>query len=929
MTDVAERSGADEAPDAVHVTIDGRPVAARPRELLIEAAERAGVYIPRFCYHPRMEPVGMCRMCLVEVSGPRGFSLQPACYLRVNEGQEIVTASAKARKAQEGVLEFLLVNHPLDCPVCDKGGECPLQDQALSHGPGESRFVEEKRHWAKPIDIGPLVMLDRERCIQCARCTRFADEIAGEALIDFASRGASIEVAPFPTRPFSSVFSGNTVQICPVGALTSPTYRFKSRPWDLEQVETTCTTCSVGCRVAAQSSAGSLVRYLGVDVDPVNQSWLCDRGRYGFEAVGSPDRLATPLVRRGSDLEPARWHDALGEVAAGIRQALAAGGPAAIGVIGGARLSNEDAYAWSKLARTVLRTDALDAQLGDGLPARLVLGLPRATIDDATRAKVVLVIAGDVRDELPVLYLRLRAAAKAGTKIVECSPVATSLRGLSAAHLAYRPGEAAELAAALAGPGATGDAAGVGAAELAAVRALLDAAPADGEPAGSGVVVVIGRPSLAESAAPAARAASVLHAALPGARFLPALRRGNVHGALDMGLAPGVLPGRVALEDGREWFAEAWGSELPEGPGPDAAGILAAAAAGECKLLVLLGADPLADFPDAELARAALEAVPLLVALGTHRDASSHVAHVVLPLAGDAERGGTATNLEGRVSRLAQKVVPPGVAWPAWTVAAEIARRLGGDLGFDNLEALAAEIERVAPAYRGVGSDSLARPAARDGVVVPLDAVAVSIGRRAARRPIDPMATPGITSVDEQGAPLGVGAATPLGGDAARDGELPAAATPRPGLLAPPALEAVSVPRLDAYSYRLVLRRALYDAGTLVAASPSLAALAAPQRVAAHPGELARLGVADGGPVRVRSARGEVVALAAGDPALERGVVVLTSHLAAEPVPGFGGRRNPDDGRPRTSAGCGLVDAAAVVTDVHLESVTEISLETT
>ena len=252
----------------VEITLDGRTVQAEDGELIIEAAERAGVYIPRFCYHPRMAPVGMCRMCLVEVSGPRGATLQPACFMPVVEGQEISTKAPAAVKAQEGVLEFLLLNHPLDCPVCDKGGECPLQDQAVSYGPGESRFVEEKRHWAKPIALGPLTLLDRERCIQCARCTRFAEEIAGEPLIDFYSRGDRIEVAVFPEHPFTSYFSGNTVQICPVGALTSVPYRFKSRPWDLEQVETTCTYCAVGCRVAAQSSAGALVRYLGIDSEP-------------------------------------------------------------------------------------------------------------------------------------------------------------------------------------------------------------------------------------------------------------------------------------------------------------------------------------------------------------------------------------------------------------------------------------------------------------------------------------------------------------------------------------------------------------------------------------------------------------------------------------------------------------------------------------
>ena len=407
-------------PAELTLTIDGRQVTAAPGELIIEVAERAGVFIPRFCYHPRMEPVGMCRMCLVEVSSPRGPSLQPACFVSVADGQEIHTSSPTARKAQEGVLEFLLVNHPLDCPVCDKGGECPLQDQAMSHGPGESRFIEERRHFAKPIALGPLTLLDRERCIQCARCTRFAEEIAGEPLIDFFSRGDMIEVAVFPERPFTSYFSGNTVQICPVGALTSIPYRFKSRPWDLEQVETTCTLCAVGCRVAMQSSAGRVVRFLGIDTGPVNQSWLCDRGRYGFEAIHAKDRLTEPLLRQEGELSPVTWNDALGEVAAGIRQALSSQGPASVGIIGGARLPNEDQYAWSKLARAVIGTDNVDAQLGDGLPAELVASLPQATIDDACSAKAVIVLSGDLREELPVLHLRLRtAAAHDGLKIID------------------------------------------------------------------------------------------------------------------------------------------------------------------------------------------------------------------------------------------------------------------------------------------------------------------------------------------------------------------------------------------------------------------------------------------------------------------------------------------------------------------------------
>ena len=287
-------------PNVVTLTIDGREVAARKGDMVIAAALGADVYVPHFCYHPRMSPVGMCRQCMVEVEGPRGPMMVVSCMTPVADGQVVRTDTEQVTRAQEGMLELLLANHPLDCPVCDKGGECPLQDQAFSHGPGESRYVESKRHYEKPIPISDLVYLDRERCILCDRCTRFADEVAGDKLIHFISRGNNTQVMTFPDEPFVSYFSGNTVQICPVGALTAKPYRFKARPWDLGQRESTCTTCSVGCRTVIQSSRDELLRYQGVDSDPVNWGWLCDRGRFNFEAVNSEHRLTAPMVETGT-----------------------------------------------------------------------------------------------------------------------------------------------------------------------------------------------------------------------------------------------------------------------------------------------------------------------------------------------------------------------------------------------------------------------------------------------------------------------------------------------------------------------------------------------------------------------------------------------------------------------------------------------------
>jgi NADH-quinone oxidoreductase subunit G len=531
---VSERPRPVEITDPVTITVDGRPVEVQRGELLIDACERNDAYIPRFCYHPRMEPVGMCRMCLVEVDTGRGPALQPSCMINVAPDMVVDTTSDLVAKAQDGVLEFLLANHPLDCPVCDKGGECPLQDQTMAYGPGESRWVEEKRHYEKPIEISPLVLLDRERCILCDRCTRFASEVTDDPLIHFVNRGSNTEVNTFPGEPFSSYFSGNTVQICPVGALTASPYRFRARPWDLERTESTCTTCSVGCRVTLESSRDRLVRINGVDADPVNWSWLCDAGRFGFEATNSEDRVTEPLRRDpGGSFEPLRWSAALAVAA----DALAAADPQRVAVLGGARLSDESAYAWAALAKGVIGTDHVDAQLGDGLPAA-VLDLPGATIDEVCApGGTVLYVGPDPKEELPVLFLRLKhAAERDGVRIIEVTPTATSLAPYAALGVHARPGELAAVARAI----TTGDVAadgvgGVDAGTLRSAAALVDEAQGP-------VRIVVGRANLAESGQVVLDAA-LEFAALAGATFLPVLRRANVRGALGAGLSPGRLPG--------------------------------------------------------------------------------------------------------------------------------------------------------------------------------------------------------------------------------------------------------------------------------------------------------------------------------------------------------------------------------------------------
>ncbi|MFO1536959.1 MAG: NADH-quinone oxidoreductase subunit NuoG [Actinomycetota bacterium] len=863
-------------PDVATVTIDGKEVQVPRGELLIKVAQDHGTYIPRFCWHERMKPVGMCRMCLVEVEGMRG--LQISCATPVTDGMVVHTQSPGVKAAQDGVLEFLLVNHPLDCPVCDRGGECPLQDQTLAFGPGESRFVEEKRHFEKPIPISDTVLLDRERCIQCGRCTRFASEIAGDALIHFGGRGSGTEVITYPDEPFSSYFAGNTVQICPVGALTASPYRFRARPWDLDSVETSCQQCAVGCRGALESTSNRLVRLLGVDLDPVNQGWLCDRGRYAYEWVHSDARVTTPRLAREGGLAEATWPQALDAAAEALRRARDEHGPDAIGVLGGARGTNEDAYAWARLAKGVLHTDNVDAQLDDGLPAEVVLGLPRATIDDLDRAAAIVVVGPDPKEALPVLYLRIRAAAEAGVPVVDVSTHDNGCTPFAACSLRHRPGEVATPVAALADVLA-GRTTGSDADRLAALLADRDGP----------VVVVLGRPSLAEPATAVVHAASLL-AAVPTVRFLPALHRGNVHGALDLGLAPGLLPGRVTLDAGRTHVGAVWGG-VPAARGLDARGILTAAADGRIRTLVLLGCDPLTDFPDRPLVERALAAVGTVVVVGAFADAAGGHADVVLPTTVWGEHDGSGTNLEGRVQRLARKVTPGGAAMEAWRIAGELAARLGVDFDLELTAEVQDEIARVAPAFAGVDAAVLRR--ARDGVVLPLADHADEIAWGPA---------PLGAGVSWEPIPAGADAEpVPAGAEAA----VAPAAPPAPPVALwewrGPAEPAPTVP-VDAYALRVVAARTLYGADRAVLESPSLAAFAPRDAMLlVSRTDRDRIGVADGDRVRVTSARATVELPVVADARIPQGVAFLPAN--------------------RAGAGIGdLVDPDAAVTDLRVET---------
>ena len=669
----------------VRVTINGTEHQVPEGELLIEAAQDLGTYIPRFCWHPRMEPVGMCRVCLVEVDTGRGPTVIPACMNRVSEGMIVHTESSDAKRAQEAVLEFLLANHPLDCPVCDKGGECPLQDQAMAYGPGESRFVEIKRTFEKPIPISDLVLLDRERCILCARCTRFSDEVSGDPLIEFQERGNRTEVNTFPDLPFSSYFSGNTVQICPVGALTAKPYRFRARPWDLRRVESSSMFDTAHPRIEIHASQNEILRYNGVDIEPTNHGWLSDKDRFGFQYLESEERLTQPLVRREGDLVEVDWDEAIDLVATRLGLIKEEDGGEAMAVIGGANGTNEDAYAVSRFAREVLETPHIDSRMGDGLSSHfLAATVDRALIADMDEADTILVWGPDLKEEHPTLYLRARRAAQSlGKTLVVVHPRVTGLDDRATHKLEYRPGG--------------------GFALLEEIRSgehedIADALAADKVVALVGIASSADGPRLAESVAAMVREMSV------GARIMPLNSRSNTYGALDMGLAPDLQAGRVRADR----------------PGKDPLDIMAGLDSGEIRGLVLVGADPLRDMPDPRVAARALDAAEYVVAIDLFRNDSNQHADVIFPAAGFAEKEGTITNVEGRVQKVNRLRPPPGSARPDWSIVDDVASCMDRPLGLASAETIAKEIAESVPLYGGVTHDHLDWDA-RDGVVVPLE----------------------------------------------------------------------------------------------------------------------------------------------------------------------------------------------------------------
>jgi NADH-quinone oxidoreductase subunit G len=679
-------------PTTVTITIDDQELEVAPGTLVIRAAEQLGTIVPRFCDHRLLAPLGACRQCLVEVVGQR--KPLTACTTTVTDGMVVKTqvTSEVARAGQEGNLELLLINHPLDCPMCDKGGECPLQDQTLAHGPGETRFVETKRRYEKPIKISETVLLDRERCVLCARCTRFSSEIAGDPFIELFERGALEQVAIYEDEPYTSYFSGNVVQICPVGALTSPSYRFQARPFDLSSAEGVCNHCASGCNLRIDARRGLVTRQLARDNDQVNEAWNCDRGRYGFAYAQSPKRVLIPHLAEAGRLRTASWSEALRRAADGIKAARTRG----VGVLVGGHLTDQDAYALQKLARVALGTNNVDARTwpeGEAAAAAAALvagrgpgdGMP--TYHDLEAAKAIVVVDLDPHEESPILWLRLRKAALR--------------RGVPVVAVGSRPGRLAEFATVVATPPG-----GQAEALERLGRGDGDAGRLVAEAGGDAIVLAGWRAGATGGLAAAARLVASL-----GGRFAWVPRRAGDRGALDVGARPDLLPGGRLGADAaaREELAAAWGAELPDAPGLPGPAMVEAAAAGELGVLVLAGVDLVRDLGPRELAEQALERAFVVAVDHEVNDTTGRV-DVLLPGVVHAETEGTYTDWEGRVQATHRAVPVGGAAQEIWDLCDQLAARLGVDLGLAGPDRVAAETERFRARPRPTGGAAGAPP---------------------------------------------------------------------------------------------------------------------------------------------------------------------------------------------------------------------------
>jgi NADH-quinone oxidoreductase subunit G len=816
----------------VVLTIDGREVTATEGEMLHDAARKGDVEIPVFCYEPKLgDPVGACRMCLVEIEGiPK---LQTSCSTPVREGMVVHTRTEQVKHAQNAVVEFLLVNHPLDCPVCDKGGECPLQDITQGWGPGKSRVIDEKRHFQKPIELSPLVAIDRERCILCYRCVRFSQEVAEDEQLQLLERGDRTFVGTFDDRPYVAPFHGNITDICPVGALTNYSYRFRARPWDIEQAGSVCTLCPSQCNVSFTVRDEQVKRVITRDNHEVDDGWLCDRGRYGFEMFAAAERVDGPRLRGGTATD---WESAIEKAAAGLR---ASGGKVAA-IVGDA--SNEEGYLLQRLLREALGSPHVDSRPSRGARREEIVRLAQpelgAKVSDIDTAEVILVVGTDPLHSSPILDLRVRKAIRrGGARLAVATERPTALDGGAEAIARYAPGEGAHFLGELA--------AAVGGAENAGLAPLAETLR------GASKVVVLWGERVARDGNGASAlldlATALETAANDGAGLLEIPDTTNARGLREAGCLPDAGPGL-----GSNPAFGVQGTQKAQLDGKATEEIRAALESGELTGLILFGADPLRDFPDTPAWDAALTAADFVVSFSMHENATTAKADVVLPLETHAEKDGTVTHPDGRLQRVRPSAGRPGQVRSNIGVLSELSAALGHDTGIDSQPSAFAALKQAVPFYAAIDDSDIGGKGIRWQ-----DTPAASEVPSLAAESESPSE---VASTDTQrGAPgaTSEAATDPRGvasGEATSDG-------------------------LSASSLALGTYRDLW-AGPITELNPPLKFLTPQQRVELSPADAARLGLKSGDRVEVASPQSAVTAEVAIKERVQEGVVFLAEGVA-------------------------------------------------
>jgi len=685
------------------------PIAVPPGTLVWAAAQQAGIEIPIYCYHPKMPPLGACRMCFVEIEKlPK--PPQTACTTPVSEGMIVRTKTDKVLKARKGTLEFLLINHPLDCPICDKGGECDLQDFTMRHGPGGTRFDQPKRHYPKPIPVSDRVMLDRERCILCQRCTRFSSEISMDNGLVMIARGYKMEVGTAPDHAFDSIFSGNTVEMCPVGALTATTYRFKARPWELKRIPSVCNNCSVGCNVRTDVRVDKIMRNVSRANDAIDDGWLCDRGRWGFEFVNSPQRLRTPMIRRNGQLSAVSWDQAFYLISSRLGDIINKHGKKAVGGIGSTRTTNEEAYLFQKLLRQVIGTPHVDHHHGHFPgPRDSMTGKPwmmTNSIAEIEQASHIVLIAADPYQRQPVLDLRIKKAMKGGAKIYIVNANETELDRFALQKITL-PVQGAGAAAKVLLSTVVRQENMKAPDEALRAKMVQEDAIMRGHEEALGNEVTAQLRELAHEIAQA-KGAIILYDEMatleagseelaadlqtlavvtgnidrPGAGVGPLFEDANSLGARDMGLLPDALPGyKPAEETGMAY------DEMLSSP--------------QLKALFVMGANP------ARHVEKLSSSLELLVVQDIMLTETAQQADVVLPAVTYAEKDGSMTNIDHHVQAIRQALRPLPGTKADWEIIVEIARHMGAKWSYASPKQILLEIAEENPFYTGLDWEEL------------------------------------------------------------------------------------------------------------------------------------------------------------------------------------------------------------------------------